>query len=404
MLTAASSPAQVYRQVTTASLHPELDGSQGENRGLGRAQVAANRDWDAIQLWLAQYPDGSPTRKAYEKEVTRFYVWVLSMRRKAFSSVVYEDWTAYDAFMADPQPAADWIGARRHARGTPDYRPFAGPLSLTSRNYARTVLWSLFEWLRSVGYLAGNPIILPPRQRRPAQASFQTRFLTEDLWQSVLSSIDRYPQDTLADQRRYAQARWLVTLFYLTGIRTSEAVNAAMGDFVSMPDPRTGQRLQFLYVVGKGSKPRQVPATRQLLDELSRYRRAFGLPDAPAPHEATPLVFSLQTRAGLKPLTRQTLYLAMKSIFQKAAETLRAIDPVGADTLLTASTHWLRHTAASDMLNKGIDPRTVQGTLGHKSLATTGIYSHQEALRLHRDIEGRHDMRWQGGDEDVPVT
>jgi site-specific recombinase XerD len=393
MNTSPASPTLAYALVTRARLRPELDGSQGENRGLGRQQIAANNDWDALQLWLAQYVDQPNTRAAYEKEVTRFFVWVLAMRRKPFSSVVYEDWAAYQDFMADPQPEADWVSKKKHARGSPEYRPFSGPLSLASRRYAQTVLWTLFEWLRGVGYLAGNPIIVNRRRGRAPKRSV-TRLLTPDLWQTVIDTIEGYPRETPADLRRYAHARWVVSLFYTTAIRSSEAVNTLMGDLYSVRDPGDGQLRYFLRVIGKGDKERSIPVSEAFLEEIRRFRRAFGLGEWPVPGEQVPLVFSLQTKTQFKPMTRQALYVQLKSVFVNAAETLEAASPERAETLRTASTHWLRHTAATEMLNNGTDLRTVQAVLGHASIATTGIYSHTENLKVHKDLEGKHPLTW----------
>ena len=40
------------------------------------------------------------------------------------------------------------------------------------------------------------------------------------------------------------------------------------------------------------------------------------------------------------------------------------------------SPHKLRHTAATLMLNNGVDIRTLQDVLGHENLGTTQIYTH----------------------------
>jgi integrase/recombinase XerD len=395
MLNPVQGPALAYSLVKAARLRPELDGSQGENRGLGRQQILANTDWDAIQMWLAQFLEQPNTHAAYDKEVTRFFVWVLATRRKPFSSVVYEDWEAYRDFMADPQPAADWVSTsgRGQARASASYRPFRGPLSLTSQRFAQTVLWNLFEWLRGVGYLAGNPIVVNRRRGRVPKRSIE-RVLSTDIWQAVVRTIEQYPRRTLGEARRYAQARWIVSLFFTTAVRTSEAVTAQMGDVYAIRDPKDGTSKQFLRVIGKGDKERSVPLSESFAEEIRRYRSAFGLSGWPLPHEATPLIFSLHTRSEFKPLTRQGLYRQLKAIFDDASADLRPTNPEGADTLRAASTHWLRHTAATEMLNGGADLRTVQSVLGHVNIGTTGLYSHTDKLRTHRDLEGKHQVAW----------
>jgi site-specific recombinase XerC len=52
--------------------------------------------------------------------------------------------------------------------------------------------------------------------------------------------------------------------------------------------------------------------------------------------------------------------------------------------------HALRHTAASDVLDRCNNVRTVQEMLGHSSLATTQIYLRRASLgQLREAMEGR---------------
>lgn len=392
----ATTPNQAFALALNATLPASLDGSAGENRGTGRQQVAANTDWEAIRLWLAQFSDQEKTYSAYEKEVVRFYIWVLASCSKPLSSVVYEDWEAYLAFLADPQPRSIWVGTKRGKRDkdgsvSRDYRPFAGPLSDSSIRYAQGVVWSLFEWLRSVGYLAGNPIIRNRRRLKKSVRS-QSRFLSEDQWHAVLASIEGLPRNSDHEQRIYARWRWIAALFYITGVRTAEAITARMGDFHAIHDREDAKKRYFLRVIGKGDKERSIPIPDSFLPEISHYRQAFGLSAWPAPDESTPLIFSVRTKTGFRPLTRQSVWALFNEIFKHAADTLRPKDPAGAEKLLAASTHWMRHTAATEMLNAGADIQTVRAVLGHDDIATTSIYSHAEDLKLHRDLNEKHRL------------
>lgn len=57
--------------------------------------------------------------------------------------------------------------------------------------------------------------------------------------------------------------------------------------------------------------------------------------------------------------------------------------------LKAASSHWLRHTAGSNLAN-GADLRHVRDTLGHSNLSTTNIYVHGEDDARHAAISDHH--------------
>jgi integrase/recombinase XerD len=377
------------------SLPPELDGSLGTNRALGaRSQIAAQNDVDAIKAWLARFVATKATFDTYRKESERLLLWSTAELRKPLSSLTHEDLLIYRRFLADPQPAPRWVmTGRKVARADPHWRPFAGPLSPTSERQAFVILNTLFAWLVNAVYLAGNPLSLSRQRARKAKPRV-TRFLEDDLWQAVKTSIDAMPRDTAREQEHYARVRWLITLLYLMGLRISEVVSNPMGGFFRRRD-RDGQDRWWLAITGKGDKERLLPATTELMAELTRYRRHYDLAALPYSGETTPLL--LPIGGAHRTLTRGAVHLIIKQVFDNAIDHLQSTGDAherATERLRQASAHWLRHTAGSHMMDGQVDLRYVRDNLGHVSISTTSQYLHADDDDRHRATESGLKLKW----------
>lgn len=179
---------------------------------------------------------------------------------------------------------------------------------------------------------------------------------------SVFEVAERAAEDnTLAGTR----ALVVLELLYGSGLRLSEL----HGLDVSKIDDRALQ----IRVMGKGSKERIVPVTGVALRAIERYlpRRA----EATTGLEEALLV---NVRGGR--LSRRSIQGAVRTCLEAAA---------GARGL---STHALRHTFATDLVEAGADLLAVKELLGHVSLSSTRIYTHttkERLLRVYRDAHPR---------------
>jgi site-specific recombinase XerD len=208
------------------------------------------------------------------------------------------------------------------------------------------ILNTLFAWLVNAGYLAGNPLSLSRQRARKARPRV-TRYLDDDLWQAVKTSVEAMPRETAREREHYARVRWLISLLYLMGLRISEVVTNPMGGFFKRRD-RDGQERWWLAITGKGDKERLLPATAELMAELARYRAHYGLAALPYPHEPTPLLLPI---GGMhKPMTRGGVHLIIKQVFENAVAHLALTGEPGeraAERLRQASAHWLEWTPPS---------------------------------------------------------
>ena len=385
--------SDVEIKLDSQHLNHNLSGISGINRSINRPLIDANDDISAIKAWLVQFSDKKTTFDNYRKEVERLLMWAVNQHGKPVSSLMHEDLQVYKRFLLDPQPANKWIMiGKKVARAHPDWRPFAGPLSPLSQKQAVSILNNMFSWLVNAGYLASNPFTLIKQRRSPAKPRI-VRFLEEDLWAEVKITIETMPKETIREREHYTRSKWIFTLVYLTGMRISEIIQNDMGKFFSRKD-KSGEHLWWLEITGKGDKTRLIPATKELMDELSRYRREIGLPILPIEGETIPMVLPIGGKH--KALTRGALHLMIKQVFNSTAERLELRGPEGvakATRLRAASTHWLRHTAGSDMADH-MDLRHVRDNLGHSNLSTTNKYLHTEDDKRHKDTDKHHKINW----------
>lgn len=361
-----------------------LDGRQGSNRARGGVcQLSADTDLEAVRAWLAEYANSPHTLRSYRKEVERLLVWATRGQGKPLSSLTREDLLAYEAFLA--QPSEDWIDPRLPRRGG-GRRLFDGPLSARSVRHALGILSGLFNYLVAAGYLAGNPLAL--RRGRTGHTvgdlrrAAVERYLDQALWQFVLDFVEGMPRDTVREKQHCERARWVLRLLHGAGLRAAEAAQARACDLVQ----RRGK--WWLQVIGKGGVPGDVPVSDAWMADLARYRAFHGLAALPRPDERTPLIMAIAGGNG-RCLTSTAVYLIVKDVFVPAADARQADDPAGAATLRRASTHWLRHTAATHQADAGTDLRFIQKNLRHASLETTAIYLHAEDDRRHAATTGQ---------------
>ncbi len=160
----------------------------------------------------------------------------------------------------------------------------------------------------------------------------------------------------------------ILELFYSTGMRLSElrGINRSDIDLLS----------QQVKVRGKGRKERIVPigdhaqlALRNYEAKRDELLRAIG-------QAGDRTAFFLSNR-GTR-ISVRAIQNAVKGFLEQFDESAGL------------STHSLRHTFATHLLDAGADLRAVQELLGHASISTTQIYTHTSIERLKQIYQKAH--------------
>jgi len=213
---------------------------------------------------------------------------------------------------------------------------------------------SLVRYLVSEDALARDPFANLPMPRREARLP---RFLSEG---EAAALVDRgAPGRGTLDLRDRA----LLELLYSSGLRRSElaSLSAADVDFVG----------GVVRVFGKGRKERLVPVGRTALSALREYLEARS---ASTLGGSRPLF--LNARGGR--LSGDAVALIVRRAARRSG-LLKGVTP-----------HALRHSFATQMLNRGCDVRSLQEMLGHESLATTQAYTHASLELIRRVYRKAH--------------
>lgn len=398
------------------ALFPDFGLPAGANRS-PLNQLSARSDGEALAAWLATFHGSPHTLRNARKEVERLWLWAAEARGKTPSALTHEDMLAYQAFLADPQPASRWVADGHYARGHADWRPFTRrrpgqpPLSPASQRQALVILDGCFRWLVEAGYLQHNPLHLSrrswSRSRMAASgdnagaatlardAAAAGRWLAPQEWRLVGEAIAALPRETDREREHYHRCRWVMALLYLAKLRISEVAQGRMGQFYALT--HAGVERWWLVTHGKGGRLRKVAVVPDLLAELMSYRAACGLPPLPSPAETRPLVGRLRASPGHDAISVSALHKIVKEVFRRAVAHCRdAGNPGLALRLEQASAHWLRHSGASHLLLAGADLVQVRDQLGHASVATTNTYLHSEEMARHDAIAGRLRLGWDG--------
>ena len=150
--------------------------------------------------------------------------------------------------------------------------------------------------------------------------------------------------------------RLLLMIFYQTGIRLSELIN--------LKESQVDKGNSAIKVLGKGNKERVIPVNNTLLKDIDNYI-------------SEKKIFFKEPVGSHLLLSKKGNGLYPRYVYNIVTKYLG-----GVSTNDRKSPHVLRHSFATHLTNNGADINAVKELLGHSSLASTQIYTHNSIEKL----------------------
>ena len=279
------------------------------------------------------------TQKNYKRYLNKFVFWLKKKNKKDLkpNQLTPQDIWDYRLFLSR------------------SINPKTGhSLKKISQNYYLIALRALLSYFteRDIVSVPADKVKLP----KDARKEKTVKFLNLDQIERLLLSPNTKTIIGLRD-------RAILETFFSTGMRIAELVALNREQFVNIKDKKDLE----IGIIGKGDNPRTVYFSERALSWIKK---------------------CLETRKEKE----KALFIHYRA--RKDAEsrlTPRSIERIVKKYAILAGVpvfttpHTIRHSYATDLLNQGVDLRTIQEFLGHKSIVTTQIYTHVTSKRL-RDI------------------
>lgn len=273
------------------------------------------------------------TSLAYEKNLCDFFAYL-------FSTYAIEDIKQIKHLHI-----RSWLASLKETKQT-----------ASTINRKQSVLRSFFKYAQTQNWILTNPISTLKSLRTPERIpnflkDEETEFLFEEL--------------SFGEGFKGFTDRLILELLYQTGMRRAE--------LLALKEQQIEWSLHHIRVVGKGNKERLIPISKHLESQMQAYinekKRLFA--------NANTSFFILENG--------HNLYAGY--VYRLVKKHLSATT-----SLKKKSPHVMRHTFATQLLNNGANLQAIKDLLGHSSLASTQIYTHNHISKL-KDIHKKNHPR-----------
>ncbi|CAL2061031.1 Tyrosine recombinase XerC [Tenacibaculum sp. 190524A05c] len=213
-------------------------------------------------------------------------------------------------------------------------------------------LKTFYKYLQEIDRISVNP--LAKHKSLKIKKEPQIPFSFQEV-EKVLKELNEDDFESLRD-------KLIIDLLFSTGMRRIELIQLKESDI--------DLSLNTAKVLGKRNKERIVPLLPDTLRIMNLYKNEksnLGLNND----------YLFVTAKGNK-IYETLVYRIINSYFSKVSAKVKC------------SPHILRHTFATELLNKGADLNSVKELLGHSSLASTQVYTHNNLEQLKQVFNKAH--------------
>lgn len=239
-----------------------------------------------------------------------------------------------------------------------DFINWINELGMIPASQARILsgIKSFYKYLLVEDVIKNSPaeLLESPKQQRKLPDT-----LSYDDINRLIAAIDLSRPDG-------ARNKAIIEVLYSCGLRVSELTELKLSNLYL--------EIEFVKVVGKGSKERLVPIGQEAIKALEIWVEQLRV-HIPVKKGEEDMVFL--NRRGSR-LSRVYIFTMIKQLALLAG-IKKSISP-----------HTLRHSFATHLVEGGADLRAVQEMLGHESITTTEIYTHLDREYLRETIISYH--------------
>ena len=222
--------------------------------------------------------------------------------------------------------------------------------SATTVNRKISCLKSFYKFLLRHEHIKKNPTVRVIRPKQPKR-------IPKDIPAPKLHNVkDKLELDSMDSDFNSIRDYTMFMTFYLSGMRRSELIELTWSQI--------DLSLNQISVLGKGKKQRFIPISAELIDLLAKYKEALRTNEIIVEEDR---VFVLDSGKKLYP---NFVYRTIKN-YLNLVSSQKGVGP-----------HSLRHSFATHLLNEGAELNAIKGLLGHSSLASTQVYTHNSIEKL----------------------